>query len=101
MDINAPIDRAYPKVKPLTRALMEAAAEQGATLEEFRMAVVRIESMAERKASGILIAELKGECTSVGDTVLEQTEECLKGYFTNRSRQGSDLEDDSNKPQNV
>ena len=61
MNIYEPIDRKYPKVKPLAQALVQAAAEQGATMEEFELACERIKGEFERKASGILVSELQGD----------------------------------------
>lgn len=61
MNITDPIDKAYPKVKPLAHALVATAKEQGATVEEFRMACSRVEQMIERKVSGILFSELQGD----------------------------------------
>ena len=61
MNIGTPIDQVYPKVKPLAQALIAAAKEQEATVEDFRMACARVEREIERKASGILFSELKGE----------------------------------------
>lgn len=61
MNMTDPIDKAYPKVKPLTQALVAAAKEQGATVEEFRMACARVEHMIERKSSGIFLSELEGD----------------------------------------
>lgn len=53
------IYKAYPKVKPLTQVLIEAAVEQGATAEEFDMACAWIKEMVGRKASKTLISELQ------------------------------------------
>ena len=61
MDMMTPIDNVYPKVKPLTQALIAAAKEQGATVEEFRMACSRVERMIAREASRILFSELESD----------------------------------------
>ena len=61
MSIDTPIDRAYPKVKPLVQVLLAAAKEQGATVKEFRMACARVEHMIERRALRIPLSELEGE----------------------------------------
>lgn len=61
MEIFELIDRAHPKVKPLALALVTAADEQGATVEEFEMACTRIRSILQKKASEILLSELKCE----------------------------------------
>lgn len=61
MNICTSIDQVYPKVKPLAQALIAAAKEQEATVEDFWMACARVEREIERKASGILFSELKGE----------------------------------------
>lgn len=59
--LTGPIDQAYPKVKPLALALISAAAEQEATVEEFQMACARVERMLSRRVSRILLSELQGE----------------------------------------
>lgn len=61
MSVYSPVDQAYPKVKPLAQALVAAAKEQGATVEEFRMACARVEQMIERKSSGIFLSEIEGD----------------------------------------
>ena len=61
MNITDPIDKAYPKEKPLAHALVATAKEQGATVEEFRMACARVEQMIERKSSGIFLSEIEGD----------------------------------------
>ncbi len=47
MNIGTPIDLVYPKVKPLAQALIAAAKEQGATVEDFRMACAGVEGETE------------------------------------------------------
>lgn len=59
--VDAPIDRAYPNVKPLTQALLAAAKEQGATVNDFRMACARVERMIERKTLGVSFSELESD----------------------------------------
>lgn len=61
MNIERPIYEAYPKVKPLALALIAAAAEQGATAEEFDLACQMIKSKLSRKVSGIFLSELQGD----------------------------------------
>lgn len=61
MNVQEPINTAYPKVKPLALALIAAAAEQGATAEEFELAYQQIRSKLAKKASGILLSELQGD----------------------------------------
>lgn len=67
MNITDPIDKAYPKVKPLTQALVAAAKEQGATVEEFRMACSRVEKMIAKRTSRVLLSELEsgGICMKI------------------------------------
>ena len=55
------IYKAYPKVNPLTQALITAAVEQGANAEEFAMACELINRMLQKKASAILISEIQSE----------------------------------------
>lgn len=59
MSIEQPIYAAYPNVKPLELALIAAAADQGATAEEFELACQQIKRKLAMKASGILLSELK------------------------------------------
>ena len=59
--IERAMDNVYPKVAPLTQALIAAAAEQGATAYEFDMAVGRIKERLERRAEQVLISELMSE----------------------------------------
>ena len=61
MPIERPIDQAYPKVKPLAQALVAAAKEQGATVEDFRLACARVEQMIARGTSSILLSEFDRE----------------------------------------
>lgn len=61
MSLDAPIDQTYPKVKPLTQAMLAAAQEQGATVKEFRIACARVERMIDRRASTILLSELESD----------------------------------------
>lgn len=61
MKLEDPINKAYPKVKPLALALIAAAAERGATAEEFELAYQQVKARLARRASGILISELQGD----------------------------------------
>lgn len=61
MGLEEPIYKAYPKVKPLALALIAAAAEQGATAEEFELACQMVKARLEKSASGILLSELQEE----------------------------------------
>ena len=61
MRLEDPINKAYPEVKPLVLALIAAAAERGATAEEFEMACQQIRAGLARRASGILLSELQGD----------------------------------------
>ncbi len=61
MNAQEPINTAYPKVKPLALALIAAAAERGATAEEFEMACQIVKARLVRRASAILLSELQGD----------------------------------------
>lgn len=55
------IEQVYPKVRPLAQSLIAAAAEQGASVEEFEMACALVKEKARKKALAILVSELKRE----------------------------------------
>lgn len=55
------LDRLYPKRRPLARVLMEAAKEQGATVEDVRAACEMVKAQMEDRVSQIFVAELMGE----------------------------------------
>ena len=60
-----PLEKAYPKVKPLALALIAAAQEKGATVEEFEIAVGMaekiIKSRIQRLSIPVLVPVLEGD----------------------------------------
>ncbi len=55
------IDRSHPKVRPLAQALLAAALEQGATVEDFELASNRILTEAKGKLLLLGLADLVGD----------------------------------------
>ncbi len=66
MKAEEPINTMYPKVKPLALALVAAAAEQGATAEEFEMACRKVRAMITRRAAAIRISEFQDAAIDPG-----------------------------------
>ncbi len=63
MSVYTPLIKRYPKVKPLARTLIEAAAEQGANTEELKLACDMAQE-AYRSAmdqSAVLLSKFEGE----------------------------------------
>ena len=89
MKAEEPINTMYPKVKPLALALVAAAAEQGATAEEFEMACQIVKVRLAKKASAILLSELQGIAIDPGAPVLLDEET----FFREKALQRGEAEE--------
>lgn len=66
-----PLFMAYKNVRPLALSIIKAAAGQGATLEELRIAAEVAVSVCEnqRHGSTVLLAELEGEAKTALESI--------------------------------
>lgn len=70
-EIYTPIVRAHPKAKPLAQTLITAAAEQGACLEDFRIACQLALDICQRVTdpSSVVLSEIESQAKTALESI--------------------------------